>query len=270
MMSKKSQNRKVGLFVTCLVDTMRPSVGFAAIQLLEQAGCKVAVPQAQTCCGQPSYNSGDASDTRLVAKKVIEAFEDFDYVVAPSGSCAAMIKEHYAELFETEPYWASRAQTLSAKTYELVSFLVDICGMTKVEAKLDAKVTYHDSCSGLRELSVKEQPRKLLKSMEGLTISEMSRPETCCGFGGLFCVKYPEISGKIVDEKSQDIEDSGADILAAGDLGCLMNMSGRLHRRESDIRSYHVAEILADMTDTPAIGAPAKEFTLENLKKGGS
>ncbi|MTI09087.1 (Fe-S)-binding protein [Curvivirga aplysinae] len=258
---------KVGLFVTCLVDVMRPNVGFAAVKLLEDAGCQVAVPESQTCCGQPAFNSGDNADTAKIAKGVIEAFEGFDYVVAPSGSCAAMIKEHYAELFDTDPHWAGRAHELSARTYELTSFLVDICGMQFVEASLDAKITYHDSCSGLRELSVKEQPRKLLKSVDGLEIQEMKRPETCCGFGGTFCVKYPEISGKIVDEKSDDIISTDADILLAGDLGCLLNMSGKMHRKDAPVKAYHVAEVLADMADGPAIGAPSKPFTLDSLKK---
>lgn len=260
---------KVGLFVTCLVDMMRPSVGFAAVKLLEQAGCQVAVPDTQTCCGQPSYNSGDNEDTAEIAKRVIEAFDSFDYVVAPSGSCAAMIKEHYAELFEKDPQWAARAFDLSARTYELTSFLTDICEVSSVSAKLDGKITYHDSCSGLRELSVKEQPRKLLKSVEGLELEEMRWPETCCGFGGTFCVKFPDISAKIVGEKTEDIANTGADILTAGDLGCLMNMAGKMHREEKPVKAYHVAEILADMADGPAIGAPSKPITLDTLKGKG-
>ncbi len=267
-MQKKNEapSYKVGLFVTCLVDMMRPSIGFAAVKLLEQAGCQIAVPDNQTCCGQPSYNSGDNADTAEIAKKVIETFEGFDYVVAPSGSCAAMIKEHYAELFETDPHWAGRAFELSARTYELTSFLVDVCKVTKVKSKLDAKVTYHDSCSGLRELNVKDQPRKLLSSVKGLKLKEMIRSDTCCGFGGTFCVKYPDVSGKIVEDKVIDVESSGADILLAGDLGCLMNMAGRIHREDKHLRVYHVAEVLADMTDIPAIGEPSKPINLHSLK----
>jgi L-lactate dehydrogenase complex protein LldE len=245
---------RVGLFVTCLVDLMRPSVGFAAVKLLEQAGCTVEVPQAQTCCGQPAYNSGDTADTRAIARNVIEAFEGFDYVVAPSGSCAGMIHEHYPRLFADEPALYARAQHLAKRTHELISFLVDIRGMTAVEARYDGVVTYHDSCSGLRELGVKAQPRQLLASVEGLTLKELPGAETCCGFGGTFCIKYPEISTRMVDDKSSDIVRTGADTLLAGDLGCLMNMAGRLTRRGEPVKVRHVAEVLAGLTgDAPPI-----------------
>src|SRR5579859_8100619 len=192
---------RVGLFVTCLVDLMRPSIGFAAVKLLEQAGCTVEVPAAQTCCGQPAYNSGDKADTRDIARSVIEAFEGYDYVVAPSGSCAGMIREHYPSLFADEPALFARAQHLAKRTYELISFLVDIRGMTEVAARYDGVVTYHDSCSGLRELGVKAQPRRLLASVVGLTLKELPGAEICCGFGGTFAVKYPEISGKMASDK---------------------------------------------------------------------
>ena len=239
---------RVGLFVTCLVDLMRPSVGFAAVKLLEQAGCTVEVPQAQTCCGQPAYNSGDTADTRAIARTVIEAFEGFDYVVAPSGSCAGMIHEHYPRLFADEPELYAKAQHLAKRTHELISFLVDIRGMKAVEARYDGVVTYHDSCSGLRELGVKAQPRQLLASVEGLVLKELPGAETCCGFGGTFCIKYPEISTRMVDDKSSDIVRTGADTLLAGDLGCLMNMAGRLSRRGDPVKVRHVAEVLAGMT----------------------
>ena len=239
---------RVGLFVTCLVDLMRPSVGFAAVKLLEQAGCTVEVPQAQTCCGQPAYNSGDTADTRAIARTVIEAFEGFDYVVAPSGSCAGMIHEHYPRLFADEPEFYAKAQHLAKRTHELISFLVDIRGMKAVEARYDGVVTYHDSCSGLRELGVKAQPRQLLASVEGLVLKELPGAETCCGFGGTFCIKYPEISTRMVDDKSSDIVRTGADTLLAGDLGCLMNMAGRLSRRGDPVKVRHVAEVLAGMT----------------------
>jgi L-lactate dehydrogenase complex protein LldE len=245
---------RVGLFVTCLVDMMRPSIGFAAVKLLEAAGCSVEAPRGQTCCGQPAYNSGDRKDTEALARQTIAAFEGFDYVVVPSGSCGAMIKDHYPTLFEKEPVWRARAEALSAKTYELVSFLVDVRKLEGVEAALKAKATYHDSCSGLRELGVKAQPRKLLASVEGLELKEMSEPEVCCGFGGTFCVKYPDISNQIVSKKAKDIEDSGAELLLAGDLGCLMNMAGKLKREGSKVQARHVAEVLAGMTGEPAIG----------------
>jgi L-lactate dehydrogenase complex protein LldE len=246
----------IGLFVTCLVDLMRPSVGFAAIKLLESAGCTVEVPRAQTCCGQPAYNSGDRDDTKAIARGVLDAFEGFDYVVAPSGSCAGMIREHYPHLFEDEPESFARAQHLAKRTYELISFLVDVRGLDAVEARYDGIATYHDSCSGLRELGIKAQPRALLRSVAGLELRELPGAETCCGFGGTFCIKYPDISIKMVEDKTADIVQTGADTLLAGDMGCLMNMAGRLAREGSPIRVRHVAEVLADMAgDVAPIGA---------------
>ncbi|NBJ12534.1 heterodisulfide reductase-related iron-sulfur binding cluster [Microvirga arsenatis] len=244
---------RVGLFVTCLVDLMRPSVGFAAVKLLEEAGCIVDAP-VQTCCGQPAYNSGDRGTTRDLAMQAIEAFQGYDYVVAPSGSCAGMIKAHYPELFEEDPNWRAKADALAAKTHELTSFLVDVLGVTKVDASFAGAVTYHDSCSGLRELGVKAQPRRLLASVEGLTLVEMKDSDVCCGFGGTFAVKYSDISGAIVEAKARNVEASQAPTLLAGDLGCLMNMAGKLSRDGSPVQVRHVAEVLAGMTDEPAIG----------------
>src|SRR5882672_928805 len=251
--SAKAAGPRVGLFVTCLVDLIRPSVGFASVKLLEDAGCTVDVP-TQTCCGQPAFNSGDRATTRQIAEQVITAFEAFDYVVAPSGSCAGMLKQHYPELFEDHAVWAQRAERFCAKTYELVSFLVDVLKVQKVEAAFDGAVTYHDSCSGLRELGVKAQPRKLLHSVQGLTIKEMHDADVCCGFGGTFCVKYPDISNTIVSKKATNIAASGADTLLAGDLGCLMNMAGKLQRLGKPVRARHVAEVLAGMNEPAAIG----------------
>ncbi len=239
---------RVGLFATCLVDMFRPTVGFSAVKLLEEAGCEVDVPMDQTCCGQPAFNSGDKSSAKKVARPLIDMFADYDYVVAPSGSCAGMIKKHFPELFADEPAMLDQVNALSAKTHELVSFLTDVMKIDAVAASFEGKVTYHDSCSGLRELGVKQQPRKLLNSVQGLEISELSEPESCCGFGGTFCVKYPEISGKMVGEKTDDIKSTGAKTLLAGDMGCLMNMAGKLAREGADIEVRHVAEVLADMT----------------------
>jgi L-lactate dehydrogenase complex protein LldE len=248
---------RVGLFVTCLVDLFRPTVGFAAVKLLEACGCLVEVPQAQTCCGQPAYNSGDRADTKAIARQVLSAFSDFDYVVAPSGSCAGMIRSHYPELFADEPEMATQVQHLAKRTYELVSFLTDVMGMTGVAARYDGIATYHDACSGLRELGVKEQPRRLLRSVAGLKIAELPGAEVCCGFGGTFCIKYPAISDRMVGDKATEIVATGADTLLAGDLGCLLNMAGKLTRRGSGIRVRHVAEVLAGMADEVApIGAP--------------
>lgn len=249
---------RVGLFVTCLVDLFRPSVGFAAIRLLEQAGCTVEVPEAQTCCGQPAYNSGDFQDTKDIARNTIRAFETYDYVVAPSGSCAGMLRAHYPELFKEDPEWGPRAHHVAHRTHELVSFLVDVMGMKGVEAHFDGTVTYHDSCSGLRELDVKQQPRRLLGSVEGLKLKELPGAEICCGFGGTFCIKYPEISDRMVSDKADDIVKTGAETLLAGDLGCLLNMAGKLKRRGEKVQVRHVAEVLAGMTDVPAIGEPGR------------
>ncbi|WP_431282641.1 (Fe-S)-binding protein [Humitalea sp. 24SJ18S-53] len=252
-----SQTRpRVALFVTCLVDLYRPTVGFAAIRLLEAAGCMVEVPPAQTCCGQPAYNSGDRATARAIARGVIDAFQGYDYVVAPSGSCGGMIGHHYAGLFaDDDPDYRGRAEALGAKTFELIAFLTDVRGMAGVAAGYDGTVTYHDSCSGLRELGVKAQPRALLAGMKGLALREMAEPETCCGFGGTFCVKYPEISTRMVTDKTRDITATGADTLLAGDLGCLLNMAGRLAREDSPVKVRHVAEVLAGMTgDVPPIG----------------
>jgi L-lactate dehydrogenase complex protein LldE len=247
---------RVGLFVTCLVDLFRPSVGFAAVKLLEGAGCIVEVPESQTCCGQPAYNSGDKRDTKTIACQVLDAFEAFDYVVVPSGSCGGMIKQHYLELFADEPALYQRAQHLAKRTYELVSFLTDVLKLERVAARYDGVATYHDSCSGLRELGVKEQPRNLLRSVAGLSLKELPGAEICCGFGGTFCVKYPEISDRMVADKAADIAATGADTLLAGDLGCLLNMAGKLTRLGKEVRVRHVAEVLADMSgETPPIGA---------------
>lgn len=248
---------RVGLFVTCLVDLFRPTVGFAAVKLLEDAGCDVYVPMSQTCCGQPAWNSGDKADTAELAIQVIKAFEEFDYIVAPSGSCAGMLKKHYPELFANDPVWKDRANALAAKCFELTSFLTDVLKVDSVAAALTANITYHDSCAGLRELKIKEQPRQLLRSMEGVTLLEMQDSETCCGFGGTFAVKYSDISNAIVTEKAEKIEHSEADLLLAGDMGCLMNMAGKLRRQGSNVEVRHVAEVLAGMTDKPPIGGKA-------------
>jgi L-lactate dehydrogenase complex protein LldE len=251
-MNKGMAAPRVGLFVTCLVDLIRPAVGFAAVKLLEEAGCSVEVPP-QTCCGQPAFNSGDRATTRQIAEAVIAAFEPYDYVVAPSGSCAGMLKTHYPELFEGDAAWAPRVAAFCAKTHELVSFLVDVLKVDKVAARHDGAVTYHDSCSGLRELGIRAQPRKLLASVQGLTLKELYDSDVCCGFGGTFCVKYPDISDTIVTKKAEHIAATGADTLLAGDLGCLMNMAGKLQRLGKNVAARHVAEVLAGI-DEPAIG----------------
>lgn len=245
---------RVALLVTCLVDLFRPTVGFAAVKLLRQAGCTVEVPAAQTCCGQPAYNSGDRRDAMAIARQVIAAFGDYDYVVVPSGSCAGMLRKHYPALFEAGTTERAQADALAAKTYELVSFLSDVMGLKKVEARFPHLATYHDSCSGLRELGIKTQPRALLASVKGIELSEMKDAEVCCGFGGTFCVKFPDISNDMVEKKAANIAATGAEVVLGGDLGCLMNMAGKLKRQGSRVAARHVAEVLAGMADRPAIG----------------
>jgi L-lactate dehydrogenase complex protein LldE len=245
---------RVALFVTCLVDLFRPSVGFAAVKLLERAGCRVEVPRAQTCCGQPAFNAGDRATARKLAKKLIPVLEPYDYVVIPSGSCGGMLHVHLPELFEGEAEWQRRAEALAVRCHELMAFLVDVRGLAEVEAELAVKATYHDSCAGLRELKVKAQPRALLAGVKGLELVELEDTEVCCGFGGTFCVKYPEISTHMVDQKLERAAATGAQLLLAGDVGCLMNMAGRLKRIGSPMQVRHVAEVLAGELDTPAIG----------------
>jgi L-lactate dehydrogenase complex protein LldE len=248
----------VGLFVTCLVDLFRPSVGFAAVTLLERAGCRVAVPAVQTCCGQPAYNSGDRKTAAAIARQTIAAFEGFDHVVAPSGSCAGMLHKHYADLLADDPAWAERARVFAAKCHELTAFLVDVLGVEAVAARYDGVCAYHDSCSSLREMKVRDQPRKLMAGVAGAELHDLPSAEACCGFGGTFCVKYPEVSGFMAAEKIREIVESGADTVIAGDLGCLMNLAGKLHREGRPIRAYHVAELLAGV-EAASIGAPEDE-----------
>ncbi len=254
---------RVGLFVTCLVDLMRPSVAFAAAKLLEQAGCRVEVPK-QTCCGQPALNSGDRQTARTLAERMIETFQGVDYVVAPSGSCAATVRAGYPELFADDPIWRRKAEVFAARTHELTSFLVDILGLTGVDAALEATTTYHDSCTGLRTLGIREQPRKLLASVKGLSLAELSDPDACCGFGGTFAVKYGDISNAIVTRKTADVTSTGATLVLGGDLGCLMNIAGKLSRDGSPIECRHIAEVLAGMTDDPPLGCSD-----EGESKGG-
>lgn len=245
MSLKKPQ---VALFITCLVDLFRPSVGFAAVKLLQAAGCSVHVPENQTCCGQPAYNSGNVKDARRMARQVLDTFEGYDYTVLPSGSCAAMMK-HYPDLFKADRSLAERSRRFSGKVFELVSFLSDIRKIETVPGSYSGSITYHDSCSGLRKLGIKKQPRRLLQSISGLEIIEMKNPEVCCGFGGTFCVKFPEISGRMAGDKAQDIQSTGAGMVLAGDMGCILNISTALKRAGAKIDAIHVAEILAGMGD---------------------
>ena len=208
---------RVGLFVTCLVDLFRPSVGFAAVKLLEGAGCHVEAPSVQVCCGQPAYNSGDRADATEIARQVIEAFEPYDYIVVPSGSCAGMLCKHYPMLFEDDPEMAERAKAFSARCFELIAFLTDVLRVSAVHAKFSGTVTYHDSCSNLREMETSNQPRALLRTVEGLTLLEAENREVCCGFGGTFSIKYPDISNAMVSAKTTALGETGADLVLGGE-----------------------------------------------------
>jgi len=240
---------RVGLFVTCLIDMMRPEIGFSALKLLEAAGCEVAVPEQQTCCGQPGYSAGNFVAARELAKKFVEEFEQFDYVVIPSGSCGGMVKTHYPDLFKDDPAWRLRIEKLAERVYELSDFLHTIVKLENLPAganSFSGKITYHDSCCGLRELGVQAQPRALLDKMPGIQLKEMRDSRACCGFGGTFAVKYGDISTAIVDEKCASIHESGADAVVLGDLGCMLNIEGRLRRSGDDkTKVLHVAQVLA-------------------------
>ncbi|MBI0327926.1 (Fe-S)-binding protein [Burkholderia plantarii] len=236
---------RVGLFVTCLIDLMRPEIGFSALKLIREAGFEVDVPPAQTCCGQPAYNSGDRRLARDLAEKTLREFEPFDYVVVPSGSCGGMIRAHYGDLFRDDPELMARFGRLRERVYELTDFLVNVAKVQLPPGEFSGPVAYHDACSGLRELGVKAQPRALL-AQRGVEVSEMKDCEHCCGFGGTFAVKYGAISTAIVDEKCANVQASGARAVVLGDLGCILNIEGRLRRLgDSETRVLHVAQVLA-------------------------
>lgn len=237
---------RVALYVTCLVDLMRPSVGFAALRLLEAAGGEVFVPEGQTCCGQPAWNAGNRALAVDLAKKAIGELEGYDYVVIPSGSCADQIRNVYPQLLADDAEWAPRATALAARARELTEFLAEVMPLAQMPAEFAGSVTYHDSCKGLRGLGIKQQPRDLLMKVRGLNLQEMPDCEECCGFGGAFSVKYGEVSTQIVDRKCASIATVGADAVVGGDLGCLMNIEGRLRRRgDEKTRVLHIAEVLA-------------------------
>lgn len=237
---------RIGFFVTCLVDLMRPEIGLSAVKLLEAAGCTVEVPMQQTCCGQPGYNSGDTDAARVLARKFLGEFEGYDHVVVPSGSCGGMIRHHYPALFRDEPDLRNRMQALCDRTWELTSFLHDVLKVSALPGRFEGEVTYHDSCSGLRELGVQAQPRALMALNPSIRVTEMRDARACCGFGGTFSVKYGNISTAIVDEKIENIHASGARCVVLGDLGCMLNIEGRLRRcGDTTTRVLHVAQVLA-------------------------
>jgi len=244
---RRPRGVRVALFVTCLVDAVRPEIGLATLKLLEDAGCEVVVPEWQTCCGQPAFNAGDFATARELAQKVLREFAGYDYVVIPSGSCGGQIRQHYLELLRGDPDLMSRAEDLAGRVHELTDFLVNVLHVTSLPSTFRGHIAYHDSCSGLRELGVKQQPRELLAMLPGVQLTEMNGCEQCCGFGGTFSIKYGNISGAIVEEKCANVRASGADTLVLGDLGCMLNIEGRL-RRTGDTRTrvLHIAQVLAD------------------------
>jgi len=245
-----SKPKQVALYVTCLADLMRPSVAQASLELLQLAGCEVTVPQQQTCCGQPAYNNGDFSGAARIAEQLIENFEHFDYVVLPSGSCAGMLIEHYPKLLTDE--WLKRATAFADRVYELTTFLLEVCDYQPPKQSSAPAVTYHDSCAGLRELGIQQQPRVLL-TRAGVPVKELAQAEVCCGFGGTFCAKMPAISGAMADQKLQDAKDTTAATVVGGDLGCLLALAGRAKRTGQALQFRHIAEVLIDDTSTPPI-----------------
>jgi L-lactate dehydrogenase complex protein LldE len=234
---------KVSLFITCLCDTFTPDVGKDTVELLERFGCEVDFPAGQTCCGQPAYNSGYKSESIKAMKQMIKAFESSEYVVGPSGSCVQMLKE-YPKVLAEEPEWRDRARNLSDKTFELTQFLVDVLKVKDVGSTFTGTATYHPSCHMTRLLGVKDAPRILLENVKGLNLIDLPMKEDCCGFGGTFAVKNSQISGQMVQEKAEHIEETQADYLIGGDMGCLMNMGGRLRRNGQEVKFLHIAQIL--------------------------
>ena len=236
---------KVSLFITCLVDQLCPQVGVAAVKVLRRSGCEVVFDERQTCCGQPAFNTGYRKEARKFAEKFVEIFEqsDAEYIVSPSGSCTAMVK-HFHELFPDDKSWRERCEKIAAKTYEFTSFLVNVLKIETTNAKFSGKLTWHDACHGLRDLNIRREPRKLLKSVENAEFIELEGADVCCGFGGTFSVKFPEISAAILDNKIEAIENSGADAVVSCDASCLMQIGGRLSRINSKVKPLHIAEIL--------------------------
>ncbi|HEY1329924.1 MAG TPA: (Fe-S)-binding protein [Actinomycetota bacterium] len=254
---------RVSLFVTCLVDLLYPEVGEATVALLRDLGVEVDFPESQTCCGQPAFNSGFDADARRVARTLLGAFDDAEAVVAPSGSCAGMVRSFYPHLFHGTKDEA-RANALAGKIYELTEFVVDVLGASSVEGRWDGRVTYHDACHGLREIGLTGQGRQLLSRVEGLELVEMARPDACCGFGGTFSLRLPDVATAMADDKVAQAEATEADAMVAGDAGCLMHLAGRMSRRGAGMRPVHVATLLAEARGlrerpgAPAAGVPGR------------
>jgi L-lactate dehydrogenase complex protein LldE len=241
---------RVSLFITCLVDQLWPEVGTSAVEVLRRTGCEVGFDERQTCCGQPAFNTGYRSDARKLARRFIEIFEGSgaDAIVSPSGSCTAMV-HHFHQLFEDDEHWRRRAEAIARRTHEFSSFLVNVLGVDDVGASFRGRVTWHDACHGLRDLNLHSEPRRLIKGVRGVEFVELPNADACCGFGGTFSVKYPEISVAILDNKIAEIEKAGVRAVTSGDASCLMQISGRLTRQKSHVRAMHLAELLASHED---------------------
>jgi len=235
---------KVSLFVTCLVDQLCPGVGMSTVEVLERVGCDVDFDERQTCCGQPAFNTGYRREASDFAKRFIEIFEDAETIVSPSGSCTAMVK-HFHELFPGDEEWRHRAESVAAKTHDLCGFLVNLLKVDDLGAAFSGRVTWHDACHGLRDLCLRDEPRQLLRNVKGLEFVEMTNADVCCGFGGTFSVKYPEISAGILDNKIEAIQKANVATVVSGDSSCLMQIGGRLSRIGSKVKTMHIAEILA-------------------------
>ena len=245
---------RVSLFVTCLVDQLWPSIGVSAVEVLRRAGCEVVFDERQTCCGQPAFNTGYRSEARTLARRFIEIFEDAgaDAVVSPSGSCTAMV-HHFRDLFAGDEEWRARAEGLAARTHEFGSFLVNVLKVEDVGASFSGRVGWHDACHGLRDLNIRDEPRLLIRNVRGVEFVELANADACCGFGGTFSVKYPEISVAILDNKIDAIEKAGVRAIVSSDASCLMQIGGRLSRNGSAVKPMHLAELLAAREDVKQI-----------------
>lgn len=237
----------VALMITCLTDTFYPRTGIAVVKVLERLGCTVAFPEEQTCCGQPMWNNGFHDESRALAKRMIEAFHGSEYVISPSGSCTAMVREYYPLMFEDDPAWAAEAKAMADKTYEFIEFLVKVLkvDLRELGVRWDGEVTYHYSCH-LRGLGVTDEAAQLMRQIDGLTYTPLEKADQCCGFGGTFAMKYPQISGSLARDKAACIDASGADTVVSNDAGCTMNIAGTCRRQKVGVGFISLAEILAE------------------------
>jgi len=247
ILNEASKKIKVSLFITCLVDILFPQVGVSMVKVLKRLGVEVDFPEEQTCCGQPAFNSGFRQDAKVLAKRFISIFSQDGFIVSPSGSCTSMVRVFYKELFHDDQKMLDVVNILSSRTYEFSEFLVNVLKVDDVGATYNGRVTYHDSCHALRELRVQNEPRELIKSVKGVDFVEMKFPDTCCGFGGTFSVKFPDVSVSILDEKIESIIESGADTVVSTDMGCLMQIGGAINRKKLPVKTIHIAELLASV-----------------------